>query len=200
MTTDNNANAAVEVGVLCPRCDYDLRGLPRAGRCPECGLRFNERSCGWETPLTLARLQGLILVLALVISGVQGYRLATTRDTLEMTMQGLLLAGVLIGFAAALLPIWLGHRYVLAACAEGLLVRRPWQRTRYIPYDQIIEIRAPEHPTIPNIVVELKPQRPNQPSKTIQIRCHRYTRPQVDAIIARCVDCWQYWQTNETSS
>lgn len=40
----------IKLRVLCPRCDYDLRGLTEA-RCPECGLRFEwdgvlERAAG----------------------------------------------------------------------------------------------------------------------------------------------------------
>jgi hypothetical protein len=26
---------------LCRGCDYDLRGLPTRGRCPECGLEYD---------------------------------------------------------------------------------------------------------------------------------------------------------------
>jgi hypothetical protein len=28
----------------CPRCDYDLTGLPRAHRCPECGTEYDQDS------------------------------------------------------------------------------------------------------------------------------------------------------------
>ncbi len=28
----------------CRQCDYDLTGLPRVGRCPECGQRYNAES------------------------------------------------------------------------------------------------------------------------------------------------------------
>lgn len=29
---------------LCDRCEYDLRGSPQAGRCPECGTRFDPKT------------------------------------------------------------------------------------------------------------------------------------------------------------
>lgn len=33
---------------LCPRCDYELTGLPIVGACPECGLRYDAESQVWE--------------------------------------------------------------------------------------------------------------------------------------------------------
>jgi len=36
--------------MLCPRCDYDLTGLPAEHTCPECGCRYDEHSLG--IPLT----------------------------------------------------------------------------------------------------------------------------------------------------
>ena len=36
--------------MLCPRCDYDLTGLPAVHTCPECGCNYDEHSMG--IPLT----------------------------------------------------------------------------------------------------------------------------------------------------
>ena len=35
---------------LCPRCDYDLQGLPIDHQCPECGLKYDLRSKLWREP------------------------------------------------------------------------------------------------------------------------------------------------------
>ena len=32
----------------CPRCNYDLRGLPPPHRCPECGLAYDEHTQIWR--------------------------------------------------------------------------------------------------------------------------------------------------------
>lgn len=32
--------------MLCPRCDYDLTGLPAEHTCPECGCKYDEHSIG----------------------------------------------------------------------------------------------------------------------------------------------------------
>jgi len=41
--------------MLCPRCDYDLTGLPAVHACPECGCRYDEHSIG--IPLTARRYE-----------------------------------------------------------------------------------------------------------------------------------------------
>src|SRR5690242_21157814 len=36
---------------ICPRCDYDLRGLPPEGTCPECGRPYDRETIifrGWS--------------------------------------------------------------------------------------------------------------------------------------------------------
>lgn len=66
--------------MLCPRCDYDLTGLPAEHTCPECGCKYDEHSIG--IPLTGRRaerwwawvfqpLLGVILLIQVQRSGVQ---------------------------------------------------------------------------------------------------------------------------------
>jgi len=38
----------------CPRCDYDLQGLPQEHRCPECGLAYDTASRVWRPAPPLA--------------------------------------------------------------------------------------------------------------------------------------------------
>jgi len=37
---------------LCPRCEYDLQGLPLDYQCPECGLAYDRRSKLWREAKT----------------------------------------------------------------------------------------------------------------------------------------------------
>ncbi len=52
----------------CPICDYDLRGLPPAHRCPECNFAYDEftRIWRWRNP-TWARLK--LALLAAILGG-----------------------------------------------------------------------------------------------------------------------------------
>lgn len=35
----------------CPVCNYDLTGLPKNHRCPECGFEYDETTVTWNVPL-----------------------------------------------------------------------------------------------------------------------------------------------------
>lgn len=55
----------------CPVCQYSWDGLPDAGRCPECGLEFDERSRSWIQPkssvyLLILTFEAAALVLVLI--------------------------------------------------------------------------------------------------------------------------------------
>ena len=53
--------------MLCPRCDYDLTGLPEQHTCPECGCGYDQHSIG--IPLTGRRHQRWALWLFIPIGG-----------------------------------------------------------------------------------------------------------------------------------
>jgi hypothetical protein len=81
MTTEANveSQSSIDGDLPCLRCEYNLRGLPAEGNCPECGEQIGAslayharmRAEGYA-PLSLAprrRLRRLILACALLLSG-----------------------------------------------------------------------------------------------------------------------------------
>lgn len=54
--SDSEKSTTAHVGLKCRTCDYDLRGLPLAGRCPECGSRVAasliQQPSGWAKRLS----------------------------------------------------------------------------------------------------------------------------------------------------
>ena len=51
--------------MLCPRCDYDLSGLPTQHTCPECGCNYDEYSIGIALTARRQQLWGLWVALPL---------------------------------------------------------------------------------------------------------------------------------------
>ena len=68
----------------CPECDYDLRGLPHAHSCPECGFAYSDdffdlfgTSRGLRRPLSLSRvlfILGLFTLVVIDIAWAGGFR------------------------------------------------------------------------------------------------------------------------------
>lgn len=48
--------------MLCPRCDYDLTGLPAVHTCPECGCNYDEHSIGFRLTARRNELWGACMV------------------------------------------------------------------------------------------------------------------------------------------
>ncbi len=92
----------------CPECDYDLRGLPHAHSCPECGIAYDENIFDlqvWLAESTASRRFDSLAFLALVV-WVFGSLFAIQRAwirsgflfVLMVAFVGSAVAGVLIRF------------------------------------------------------------------------------------------------------
>ncbi len=68
----------------CPVCRYDLRGLPREHRCPECGFCYDETTRVWRVPVVpkwalvvvwltcVITFQATLIRLAMFVIGING--------------------------------------------------------------------------------------------------------------------------------
>ena len=105
------ASALMDSGLCCPRCDYNLTGLPH-DRCPECGTPFDrQRMIAWATRPNQPILYdhqpfvGALRVIPISLFRPRriGRELAARCDPLEIGLYSLvakLLAGVIILAAA----------------------------------------------------------------------------------------------------
>lgn len=129
----------------CPACDYELAGLGTKGRCPECGLEYDEHSRVWRPRPRLPLIRGVIIfgiVLPVCVNHTFG-------DELRPVLGGLLwpLAGawfvLVLGFVLRM-RFMHRHRYLAAVLPNGLLVRH--DQSELIPWSDItaLEVTLPE--------------------------------------------------------
>jgi hypothetical protein len=118
----------------CPVCRYDLTGLPKNHRCPECGFEYDETMQVWSMPAVprwvlavVAMLSGVFFLSWLSGPFVTGLGL-NVRDTPVVI---LVLAGV-VPFIGVFYP----RGFVLAG-RTGLTYRFPLCRARSLPWSQI---------------------------------------------------------------
>jgi hypothetical protein len=114
INTNVDAAGNVAAEMPCRKCGYNLRGLPAAGLCPECGaavaLSIHGDLLRFSDPAWLRRLQGGVrLILASVavtlFAVVLGFLAVTV---LRSTIIDLRFANSLIAIAGALLGFWGG--------------------------------------------------------------------------------------------
>jgi hypothetical protein len=122
----------------CPRCGYDLRGLPGNHRCPECGFEYDEQT--WIRRPKHPRSAYVPLVLAGVWSVAQTFRLVRSivgGDPLltPFTVVGSLALPVIIALTFKLRSTNRRGRFI-AVTPFGIVVRTA-QREESIPWHAI---------------------------------------------------------------
>jgi hypothetical protein len=129
----------------CPVCNYSLRGLPAAHRCPECGLEYDEHSIIWYPPRRRRWYAAFFALVSLGITGagIEGIFLfeGTTADF--WIGMGAVAFGIL-GFVLAVRGFL--TRPFVAVVPLGVIVRMRAQAVEVIPWDQAGSLEVRERP------------------------------------------------------
>lgn len=124
----------------CPRCNYDLRGLPADHQCPECGLKYDAESEAFRIPRRRWRTIGEC---CWALFGVTYFPWIVWRTGNALGVLFTVLMILLFSiFAASLL--WLRRRahlrggYVVAVLPEGVFFRH--LRERMFAYSDFVTV------------------------------------------------------------
>jgi len=86
---------------VCGKCGYELVGIARVGRCPECGQPYDldsgQGTTDRQQPWLLRHIRTVALgVLAVLILGCSGLISLAARNAMGLVLTGLLVAGVVL--------------------------------------------------------------------------------------------------------
>jgi len=177
---------------MCPRCDYELEGLPTVGACPECGLRYDTNSRVWEkrqqmgvfpfwTVFKNTLAQTAFLIGIIYIPGFfddAHARIFGQPVLYQVSYSTLLMLVALSGLGSA---DWYinnrSYRKVLAVMPDVLIQSRWWNRRKEIPMNQVIKAqRSSLIDTFKPISVYYRP-----PNKRGRVRIRGISIPGGDA-------------------
>ncbi len=147
---------APSYSTLCPRCDYDLRGLPTVHACPECHLAFDKATRVWRNPLRFkysTRRNTLIylvvfsfLTFMLYLLDASGPLIRSDYRSLPIGAYVITYAGMCISLGVAIVIAWVnGMTFTkgpfVAITPDKLILRRSrFEKTTLIDWENIAEI------------------------------------------------------------
>jgi hypothetical protein len=130
-TTDTRYERRTHPPAKCPRCRYDLNGLPSPHHCPECGFAYDDH-------LEIWRAKGSIVIkvfIMILLTNKLFVGFLILRETIrgnERTAKILLVLASVIWFDFMMLRYVLGRKIIIAP--EGALVQGwlyGWQYVRW---------------------------------------------------------------------
>lgn len=134
----------------CPRCRYALRGLPANHACPECGLRYDERSEG----LRIANAkQALRNSLVICLSGLPLlFQLTNINNLGALSFWDILM--VIVAIVWLLVVPKVAYRsyqryhqgYMVAIVSDGLIIRLPDIDEKLLTWNEIADVLVLEYP------------------------------------------------------
>lgn len=120
---------------LCPRCEYDLSGLPVDYRCPECDFVYDQHTRAWRLSSSHRRQRVCFFVLAIVLpfGALGGYGIGSDKP---LTAWGVAMATFsTLSLIATMYTI--RPRLALAVTRDGIFQRRLAGRQRWTPWEKI---------------------------------------------------------------
>lgn len=148
----------------CPRCRYNLRGLPAKHACPECGLHFDPGCAIFP----VHNPRQVLLVWAAILGGgwISLKKLPHVINASQSSFSDLFVgfAGLVWLTLALIGAFWFARRYrqgfLVAIASDGLILRLPNTPTDLIPWSQINSVqRKPLPATKPQVVrIYLEPR------------------------------------------
>lgn len=150
MITNNDDPTVASVFKKCVRCGYSLRGLPANHRCPECGLRFDERCALYRVTNPRQLLAFWLMILGGGWVSLKNLpHFANLAGASAWETVGALAGALWIVFVAA--GIWFFVRryrrgFEVAITGDGLILRLPGFSEDLIPWRDIGGASAKECP------------------------------------------------------
>jgi hypothetical protein len=124
----------------CPQCSYSLSGLPTKHACPECGLRYDERSEVWRAQWDR---YGRSYALAIIIPSCTFIPVGLVQFGLDDSFGSLFFAVLLFGLLVGLfIHMRIGQgRPRMAVLPDGLFILSLIGKPRLIPWSQIADAK-----------------------------------------------------------
>jgi hypothetical protein len=122
----------------CPVCNYSLRGLPAAHRCPECGFQYDRHTRVWRAR-GFWRFSGWVAVVAFACMIMTLQNLKTTSPQTLIFWWVILIAALWACMGIWNIRLWLRKPF-LAVTPSGVVFRLWSRKSRNIPWDEMGQV------------------------------------------------------------
>jgi len=123
----------------CPVCDYSLRGLPAAHRCPECGFRYDEHTTVWRPTSFRKHFGTLLVVVAVFVIPVAILKMALSSPRVRGFWVDAEMAIVWTTLLTVGIAVFRKGPFV-AVAPDGLFMRLHWFGIQYLPWADVLSV------------------------------------------------------------